>query len=105
MRGCGEGGGTVHTGVFFVITDISDADAPSSVQVFSGATEFNAPRLARRAVARYSVDFPAGVTGITDATAVVPATWDGQFNVSHYLCGPAPSPSSSASSSSVEFEQ
>ena len=47
--GC-QGGGTVHTGVFFVITGISDADAPSSVHVFwNDGTEGDAPSSPRRA--------------------------------------------------------
>ena len=86
--GC-EGSGSVRTGVFFVITGVSAATAPASVHVvWSDGSESDVPLLSTQGNnAHYSADFPPGVTGITDATAVVPADWDGQFNVSHYLCG------------------
>src|SRR5215469_4106169 len=86
--GC-EGTGSVRTGVFFVITDVTAATAPASVHVvWSDLSESDVPLLSTQGNnAHYSADFPPGVTGITDATAVVPANWDGQFNVSHHLCG------------------
>lgn len=84
-----EGGGTVRTGVYLVLNQIAKADAPLTVHVFFDPTGgADAKRVVNNQnESAYSVSFPAGVTGITDATAVVPTNWSGQFVVSHYLCG------------------
>jgi len=92
-------------GAHFVINQIAAADQPSSINVMlaNGSTVTVSISKSLSSVAHYTVIFAAPTT-VTDATAVVPASWTGQFVLSNYICGPGGSstpPSSSGPPSSV----
>jgi len=86
------------TGAHFIINQIAEADAPDTITVFF---DNNPVGVESKAIdtqkhnneSGYDIFYASGLT-ITDATAVVPVAYDGNFNLSHYLCGPPPSPSS-----------
>jgi hypothetical protein len=96
---CGDD--TTATGAHFVINQINKADAPLTITVFfSDGSSGTGVRVNNNAhESGYDAVLPAG-THVTDATAVVPTTWSGQFVLSHYICGGTPSTSSSAGGSS-----
>jgi len=97
-QSCGD---QAIVGAHFVINQIAPADQPSSIQVTlqGGSTVTVGISKSLRSVAQYTVAF-ASPTTVTDATAVVPQTWTGQFVLSNYICGPGgsttPPPSSTA---------
>jgi len=84
-QGCPNG--EVATGAHFVITQIAAADAPDSITVFfSDNSQANSTGVQHhKHESGYDITFSAGLT-ITDATAVVPADWSGQFVLSHLIC-------------------
>lgn len=76
-------------GVYFVITDLATG-APSSITVTlsDGSTSSTATVLLLKNPgnsAHYSYAFPSAGLFVTDATADLPDTWSGQFNISHCL--------------------
>lgn len=87
----------------FVITQIGSA-APSSISVTwaNGDRASVALSVVTGGTAQYSTTQDLS-TPVTDATAVVPPSWGGQFNISSGPCGttsaatPSPSPSSPSS--------
>lgn len=81
--GCKDTGG-----VYFVITDLSSG-APSSITVtLSNSSTATVPLLKNPGnSAHYSYTFPSAGLSVTDATAELPDTWSGQFNISHCLGG------------------
>jgi hypothetical protein len=102
----GDCKGTTKVGALFIITQLPEADAPDTIKVFfdpSGSADSDqGVNPGGSDTEQYSITFPAGVTGVLDATAVVPADWTsppGEFVLSHYVCGPTPSPTAPPSSS------
>lgn len=81
-------------GAHFVINQIASADQPGSIKVTlaDGSTITVGISKSLSSVAHYTVIFAAPST-VTDATAVVPASWTGQFVLSNYICGPSGSSS------------
>jgi hypothetical protein len=87
------GGDTTATGAHFVINQIAQADAPLTITVtLSDGSTVTGVRVANNASeSGYNAVFAAGLT-VTDATAVVPDGWTGQFVLSNYICGATPPP-------------
>ncbi|SRR6266571_4170468 len=92
--------GANATGAHFVITQILKADAPNTITVFfdDGSSANSTVTTKHKHESGYDIFYASGLK-ITDATAVVPVGWKGQFNLSHYLCGPPPSPTAPPSPS------
>ncbi|MBU6424389.1 MAG: hypothetical protein KGQ88_10170, partial [Chloroflexi bacterium] len=88
----------------FVITQIG-AGAPSSIFVtWANGDSATVPlRAVTGGTAQYSTTEDL-TTAVTDATAVVPASWGGQFNVSSGPCGLGSSTTSSPTPSSSSDE-
>ncbi len=109
----GDCKGTAKVGALFIITQLPEADAPDTIKVFfdpasaGSADSDQGVNPGASDTEQYSITFPAGVTGVLDATAEVPTDWTsppGEFVLSHYVCGPAPSPTAPPSSSSAPVE-
>lgn len=79
------------TGAYFVITDLK-GDAPASITVtLSDSSTQVVPLLANDGgSAHYSMTVDLTAVRVTDATAVVPSGWSGQFNISHCLSATTP---------------
>jgi hypothetical protein len=73
----------------FVITDMTDATAPASIHVYwdTPADEVVPLQKVSGGAAHYATTDHADSL-VTDATAVVPDDWSGQFNLSHVTCTP-----------------
>jgi hypothetical protein len=84
-QGCPAGQEIV--GAHFVITQIGGA-SPGAVSVtLSNGSEVTAGRTATTGgTAHYNVALSGGVM-VTNASAVVPSNWAGEFNLSDYRCG------------------
>jgi hypothetical protein len=95
-QGCGD---QSIVGAHFVINQISGSDAPGSISVtLSDGTTVTVDRSKQnRSTDQYTTIFTAGLR-VTDATAVVPTAWTGQFVLSNYVCGTGGSSSPPASS-------
>jgi hypothetical protein len=85
---CSASNGTVSLW-HFVITDMTDATAPANIHVFWDTPADQDVTLQKVAggSAHYETTDHAGSL-VTDATAVVPDDWAGQFNLSHVTCTP-----------------
>ena len=88
------------TGAHFVINQIASGPASIDVALADGTSQTVPKAMQSGPVAHYNAFFTG--TLVKDATAVVPNTWTGQFNLSNYICGPTTSSSSSSSSSSTQ---
>lgn len=84
-------------GAHFVITQIGSA-APATITVVAGGTYTVARDKITGGTAHYVL---ATAVLVTDATAVVPVTWSGNFNLSDYRCAPTTTTSTTPSSSST----
>jgi hypothetical protein len=78
--------GKVAVGARFEITGVEQEHAPASISVaLSDHTTVTAALVKQHGtVAYYRLTFTAGVN-VTDATAVVPGSWTGQFRLIAYL--------------------
>ena len=85
-------------GAHFVINQIASGPATIEVQLNDGSSQTVDKWKQSGPVAHYNAYFTG--TTVKDATAYVPNTWTGQFNLSNYICGPSTSTTSSSSSSS-----
>jgi hypothetical protein len=83
-QGCGD---QSITGAHFVINQITAPPASIDVVLSDGSTVVVPLSKQLQKVAHYTVTFAGGLT-VTDATAMVPAGWTGQFVLSNYICGP-----------------
>lgn len=90
QKGCPAGQEII--GAHFVITQSVDDEganvSPTEISVqLSNLTTVTAPRIATTGgVAHYGLSLAAGIT-VANATALLPSTWTGEFNLSHYNCG------------------
>jgi hypothetical protein len=85
-------GGQQIIGAHFIINQITSP--PSSIEVTLSTNDVINVPLSKQVqkVGHYTLnyadaDIPPGTT-VTDAVALVPAGWTGQFNLSNYICGP-----------------
>ena len=85
-------------GAHFVINQIASGPANIEVMLADGSSQTVDRWKQSGTVAHYNAYFTG--TTVTDATAYVPTSWTGQFNLSNFICGPSTSTSSSSSSSS-----
>ena len=86
-------------GAHFIINQISSGPSSINVSLADGSSQTVAKSKQTLSVAHYDAWFTG--TLVTDATAVVPTSWTGQFVLSNYYCGPSTSTTSSSSSSST----
>ena len=84
-------------GAHFIINQL--ANGPSSISVVAGGTTTTVPKdFQNNKTAHYTT---TAITGkVTDATAVVPTDWTGQFVLSNYICSPTTTTSTTSSSTS-----
>ena len=94
-QGCGD---QSITGAHFVINQITAPPSSISVSLSDGSTVTVPLSKQLQKVAQYTVMYTAGLT-VTDATAVVPTGWTGQFVLSNYICGTGGSSTPPSSSS------
>ena len=83
------------TGAHFIINQISSGPATIAVTLADGSTLIVAKSKQTLSVAHYDAWFSG--TLVTDAVALLPTTWTGQFVLSNYYCGTSTSSSSSSS--------
>ena len=84
-------------GAHFIINQL--ANGPASISVVAGGASITVPKESQNnKTAHYTTTAISGK--VTDATAVVPTSWTGQFVLSHYICAPTTTTSTTPSSTS-----
>jgi hypothetical protein len=85
-------------GAHFIINQLSNG--PASIDVVASGITITVPKDAQlNTTAHYTT---TAITGkVTDATAVVPTSWTGQFVLSNYVCSPSTTTTTSSSSSTT----
>jgi hypothetical protein len=94
---CGDGG---IVSAHFILNQIGSARPDSITVDFSDNTSSEVSLLKLSGPTAHYLANTGGAL-VTDATAVVPSTWTGQFVLSHYVCGTTTTTTTTSSSSTT----